>query len=69
MVQTTEFFNTYNTTFFSFLYRFSHIKTFLEKFSNTHIEVLVESLRMSVKSELINCSNNLGFLLFIGLLN
>ena len=52
--------------FHRFLHRFSYIQIFLETFSNTHIEMLVERLRMYVQSELINCSNNFGFLLFIG---
>jgi hypothetical protein len=32
--------------FHSFLHRFSYIQIFLEKFSNIHIEILVESLRI-----------------------
>jgi hypothetical protein len=55
--------------FHSLLHRFSYIQIVLEKFSDTHTEMLVERLRMYVQSELINCSNNFGFLLFIGPLN
>jgi len=51
-----------------FLHRFSYIQLFLENFSNTHIEMLVEGLRVYVQIELINCSSNFEFLLFIGLL-